>query len=256
MRSDVVLTFLCLMKCSVVSGEDFLPKGDELLRGAPRLKLQKPRISMSALNEINSLMPPIPSEWPPNFSIFFISNLTSAEKMEAASMVQAVKGIFSFSDSVGVQISHGPGNSECLMAFGTRSGCSLHVEGRKFYVQYAANYEQVCCLSKQDYSVVRRDWPVLHFEYNATRRVMGRMCHGFRRDARSSTESFTYWADSETKLPCAVSFDNEPGLDWYFVPGSVKLEKEYLSPSFADSAKCDRPCPSRAPRSAGLWISL
>jgi hypothetical protein len=223
---------------------------EELLSASP-LRFRKPRISMSALNAVNSLLPPHPTAWPTQFSMMFLSNYSSFSEAENFDRPNAVKGHFSYSELNGLRISHGPGSFECQKSFHCEEGCSLLLQGEKNYVKYQTSRERVCCVNMERQTALGSDWVTHGFKFNSTRRIMSRMCHGFRREGEKGY--FTYWADSVTKLPCAVSFDLEPRLDWYFIPKSLQLESYFLSPSLKESGSCDKKCVSTVTTSINLF---
>jgi hypothetical protein len=223
-----------------------------LSESPPRLNIPKPRISMSTLNAINSLLPPHPTAWPTQFSIMFLSNFSSFPDAERFDHSHAVKGHFSYSEANGLRISHGPGSYECQKSFHSNEGCSLQLQENQVYVKYHTSGERVCCVNMERQSALNSDWVTHGFQFNSTRRIMSRMCHGFRREG-NNFEKFTYWADSVTKLPCAVSFDFEPRLDWYFIPVSLKLDSDFLAPSLKDSRDCHKPCGRTVTTSLNLF---
>jgi hypothetical protein len=234
-----VMMLVCYFAFETVSGK----RGNEesLSASTHRFNLPKPRISMSALNALNSLLPPHPTAWPTEFSMMFQSNFSSFSEAEHLDHSHAVKGHFSFSERNGLRISHGPGSRECQMSFHSNEGCSVQSHGNRMYVYYQTPRERVCCVDRSPAHALGSDWVTHDFRYNSTRRIMSRMCHGFRRE-RNIVHGFTYWADSVTKMPCAVSFDLQPRLDWYFIPKSLKLESNFLSPSWKDSPSCQNLC--------------
>lgn len=249
------LLSVCTLIVEIYSRENDMAyrEGDEHISTAPRIKFKKPRISMSTMNTMNALLPPMPTEWPSKFSVMFYSNITSLETLNSVDALHAVKGLFSYSDISGLRISHGPGGIECFDAFASPDGCSLQVERTRIFVQFVKpNTERTCCLNQEIGSSVTKEWPVHGFVYNATRRIISRICHGFRRHDLDS--SFTFWADASTHAPCAITFDKEPRQDWYFEPKSLRLEEEYLAPSLYDRSDCQSRCPTLySIPSIGLW---
>ena len=224
----------------------------EHVSNGPRIHFRKPRISMHTLNTVNAILPPIPTAWPPNFSILYLSNVTSLEEMDSG---DAVKGIFSYSIKSGLRITHGPGGLECHDAFQTADGCSVQLDKNLIFVQYVTqNTGRMCCLNQESVSAVTREWPVHGFQYNSTKRIMSRLCHGYRRKQHPGFVDFVYWTDPSTHFPCAITIDNQPRLNMYFEANSWKSEEHYLSPSLRDDTNCEKPCPQKfSIPSIGLW---
>jgi hypothetical protein len=229
------------------------PKEETLYGSPPKFQIPKPRISMSALNALNRLSPPHAAAWPTQFSIMFLSNFSMFSGDESFNYPQAVKGHLSFSELSGLRISHGPGSHECQRSFNSNEGCSLQFHGNQLYVQFQTPRERVCCVNTARHSALSADWVTHGFIFNSTMRIMARMCHGFRRE-RDHFDEFKYWSDSVTKLPCAITFDDEPRLDMYFIPQSLKLGSGYLSPSLKDSVNCQNPCDRAVTTSLNLFV--
>jgi hypothetical protein len=237
---------------------------DAELELPPGMKLvaRRPRVALDTMNSLNRLLPPKPASWPANFSVSFVTNSSWAEAGAGEGKgwsfgASAVKSTLFFEAGRRQRIYHGAGARECVRFYNTSDACSLVF--REHEGMYALTEgESRCCLDIPDIGTPRRDWPVTAtHSFVATKRINGRMCHGFQYAAAATNQAgvffsqgsgvvggHVYWQDSETKLPCAFDFVGDERLSWFF-----DVESLHKGPQddklFQLPATCEKQCAGR-----------
>ncbi|EKX49909.1 hypothetical protein GUITHDRAFT_104306 [Guillardia theta CCMP2712] len=250
-RSLSVYLAVFVLSCSHV-----LTANDDDADGGGKVKLKfsyprrVPRVSMSTINSMNKLMPPKPASWPTAFSIKFRTNITQG------STKQQREGLLWYDASQGQRIFHQRGSSECVQYYKTKENCSLvfNSEGMYALVSSSSSSSSSCCLDLPNFHAPRPNWTQTKHTFIETKKINGRMCHGFRYAETSFSRSHAakghvYWQDVKTGLPCAFMFDDSD-FDWYFDVTSV-LYGPQDAKLFAVSAECiSQKCSTDASRSS------
>lgn len=230
---------------------------------------RKPRVDMRLLNSMNKISQPKVTPWPDNFSVTFFTNLTTVEtNTEGAWGKHAIKAELFFESGRRQRIIHGAGSSDCRRYF-EDVDCSLVFPEEKG--MFALSDSGLCCLDMPETGTQKANWTVEEdHEFEQTRRIKGRMCHGFKYrkgltlfSGRSGDGYHIYWQDSITQMPCAIEFvrDDEK-LSWFFDVSSLKVgrqdDKLFSVPETCTSSRCQPQGASAgsAAESAGLSAGL
>lgn len=180
----------------------------------------------------------------------FVTNVSVAEAAEDGSWGKhAIKSEFFFEASQRQRIMHGAGSRECVRFYGTEGDCTQVFPGEARGMFALTQRDTSCCLDMPDLRTPPANWTVAaKYHFVETRRIKGRMCHGFRYlgfslvSGNAGKEGHTYWQDSVTHLPCAIEFIGDEQLAWFFDVDSLKTgsqdDKLFAVPDTCSAQRC------------------
>jgi hypothetical protein len=248
MKEQKILSILLL-----IGGVSVVVRAGEGSRGRlpPGMKVfdRKPRVDMRLLNSMNKITQPKVSPWPDNFYVTFFTNVTTVESnTEGAWGKHAIKAELFFESGRRQRIIHGAGSSDCRRFF-EDVDCSLVFPEEKG--MFALSDSGLCCLDMPETGTPQANWTIEEqHQFVETRRIKGRMCHGFQYrkgltlfSGRSGDGYHIYWQDSVTQMPCAIEFvRGDEKLSWIFDVSSLKEglqdDKLFSVPETCTSSRC------------------